>query len=186
MNIVADSDGRLYSSADLKGIRARRERLRSKLQSKGTKSAKRLLKSRSGKQQRFVRNINHIISKAIIRNTCKDTPRGIALENLKGIRERLTVYKAQRRMMGRWSFGQLRSFLEYKAKRVGIPVVIVNPKGTSRTCPTCGYEAKKNRKSQSNFLCVQCGFSGHADLIAAENIRRAARNQPYAASAISA
>ena len=94
-------------------------RLRAKLQKKGTKSAKRLLKKRSGRERRFARDVNHCISKAIVQ-TAQGTPRGIALEDLKGIRERInaqrTVRKRQRRVLHSWAFFQLRAFIAYKAQ----------------------------------------------------------------------
>src|SRR5690606_39939031 len=99
---------------------------------------------------------------------------GIALEDLTHIRTRTTVRKAQRREHASWSFFQLRSFIEYKARVAGVPVVAVDPRNTSRTCPDCGCIDKANRKSQSELLCTSCGFAGHADVIAAGNIRRRA------------
>ncbi|MER3402668.1 MAG: transposase, partial [Armatimonadota bacterium] len=75
---------------------------------------------------------------------------------------------------------QLRSFIEYKARLAGVPVVIVDPRNTSRTCPACGHVAKANRPTQAEFRCVECGFAGPADAIAAENIRRAVVMRPYA------
>ena len=63
-----------------------------------------------------------------------------------------------------------------------MPVVYVNPAYTSQTCSRCGHGEKANRQSQAKFLCVACGFSAHADLNAAENIRRAAVNRPDAAA----
>ena len=78
----------------------------------------------------------------------------------------------------RWSFDQLRTFIEYKAKQAGVPVVAVDPRNTSRTCPCCGHIDKAGalwaRKTQDKFLCVDCGFSGLADYIAAINIGRRA------------
>ena len=181
-NIAADSDGDIYSGGHLNGLRKRHAKLRARLQTKGTKSAKRLLKKRGGKESRFARNVNHIISKKLLAKA-KDTGRGIALEDLKGIRDRITVRKAQRRVQHSWAFHQLRSFIQYKARLAGVPVVVVDPYNTSRTCPACGHVAKANRPSQALFRCVGCGFAGPADTIAAENIRRAAVNQPYAAGA---
>ncbi len=179
-NIATDSDGNSYSGAKVNGIRNRYARLRSKLQAKGTKSAKRLLKKRSRKESRFAKDVNHRISKELVQRA-KDTGRGIALENLKGIRERVTVRKAQRRQHHSWSFYDLRQKIEYKAAIAGVPVVLIDPRNTSRTCPVCGCVDKRNRPSQSVFSCIQCGFSGHADTIAAGNIaRRAAVNQPNA------
>ncbi|MBX6722590.1 MAG: transposase [Dactylosporangium sp.] len=180
-NIAADSDGGTYSGGHVNGLRKRHAKLRARLQAKGTKSAKRLLKKRRRKEQRFARNINHVISKRLVAKA-KDTGRGIALEDLKGIRERITVRKAQRRVQHSWAFHQLRSFIEYKARLAGVPVILVDPKNTSRTCPECGTIDKANRPTRDHFCCVSCGFAGPADTIAAVNIRRrAVVMQPYAA-----
>ncbi|RLI43650.1 transposase [Candidatus Bathyarchaeota archaeon] len=176
-NIAVDSDGEVWSGGHLNGLRKRHTKLRAKLQSKGTKSAKRLLKKRSGKEARFARNVNHIISKRLVAKA-KGTERGIALEDLKGIRSRITVRKPQRRIQHSWNFYQLRQFIIYKAKLAGVPVKIVDPKNTSRTCPNCGFISKANRKGE-RFHCVNCGFVGSADHVAALNIRgRAAVSQP--------
>lgn len=184
-NLAVDSDGNVHSSAQVNGLRHRHSRLRQKLQAKGTRAAKRLLKRRSGKEARFASDINHTISKRIVARA-KGTGRGIALENLKGIRSRITARKPQRATLHSWSFFQLRSFLEYKARLLGIPLVLVDPRNTSRTCPACGCIDKANRVSQSAFSCVVCGFSGLADYIAALNIRvlgRVAVMRPYVSDA---
>ncbi|WP_268796323.1 zinc ribbon domain-containing protein [Parageobacillus toebii] len=52
----------------------------------------------------------------------------------------------------------------------------------SRTCPVCGHVAKENRPSRDQFCCRACGYAAPADNVAAENIRRAAVNQPNAAA----
>ena len=172
-NIATDSDGERWVGKEFNGVRSRYTKIRSKLQSKGTKSAKRLLKKRSGKEYRFATAINHAISKRIVQKA-KDTLRGIALENLNGIRMRVTVNGSrQRRIIHSWSFNQLQSFIKYKAKVAGVPIVFVDPRNTSRTCPECGYVAKANRKGEE-FQCGKCGLLGHADHTAAVNIGRAA------------
>ena len=159
----------------------RHHRLRAKLQAKGTRSAKRKLKRLSGKERRFAKDTNHCISKKLVAKA-KDTNRAIALEDLGGIRERITVRRAQRAALHSWAFFQLRSFVTYKAKRVGVPVFLVDPRNTSRTCPACGHVDKANRPSQSKFSCMVCGFAGLADHIAAINIgRRAVVNPPIVA-----
>ncbi len=114
-------------------------------------------------------DVNHVLSKSIV-DTAKDTDRGIALEDLEGHRDRATARHDQRAMLHSWAFAQLRSFIEYKAQRVGVRVVAVDPRNTSRTCPACGNVDKANRKSQVVFLCTQCGHAGLADYIAAGNI----------------
>ena len=117
--------------------------------------------------------MNHCISKAIVQ-TAKGTARGIALEDLKGIRERISAQrtvKRQRRVLHSWAFFQLRFFIAYKAQMVGVRLALVNPAYTSQTCSRCGHCEKANRKAQAKFLCVSCGYSAHADLNAAVNFR---------------
>lgn len=172
-NIAVDSDGEIHSAKTVNNVRFRHRRLRKKLQSKGTKASRRRLKKLSGKERRFAKHVNHEISKHIV-TKAKDTDRGIALEELGGIRDRVTARKPQRVQLHSWSFFQLRSFIEYKAKQMGVEVKAVDPRNTSRTCPYCGHVDKANRKTQSKFICVDCGFSGLADHIAATNIRRRA------------
>ena len=181
INIATTSDGQRMSGSKVKKLRKQHNKLRAKLQSKGTKSARRLLKKRRRKESRFARNVNHCISKAIVVEA-ERTLRGIALEDLKHIRARVRVRKPQRAALHSWSFGQLRSFIEYKAKRAGVPVVAVDPANTSRTCPECGNVSKGNRKTQSEFSCNVCKHSGNADVIAAKNIRRVAVSRPDAVS----
>lgn len=181
-NIAVDSLGEVFSGKMLNSIRRRHARLRAKLQSKGTKSAKRLLKKRRRKEQRFARDVNHSISKKMVRKA-KDTRSVIALEDLKGIRKRTekTVRKAQRSKHSSWSFFQLRQFIAYKALIVGVPVIFVDPHNTSRTCPIseCGHIAKENRPTRDTFHCKRCGYAAPADNVAARIIAsRAAVNQP--------
>lgn len=181
-NIAVDSDGEVYAPAHahVNSVRHKYRRLRQKLQKKGTKSAKRLLKKRRRKERRFAEDVNHCISKRIVVKA-QGTGRGIALENLTGIRDRVTVRRRQRATHHSWGFASLRAKIEYKAALLGIPVVAVDPRNSSRTCPTCGHIAKANRPVQSTFRCVECGYAGFADHIAAVNIsRRAAVNQPDA------
>ena len=180
-NIAVDSDGEVHKASHINNVRHRHRRLRAKLQAKGTRSAKRKLKRLSGKERRFAKDTNHCISKKLVAKA-KDTNRAIALEDLQGIRERVTVRRKQRATLHSWGFFQLRSFVTYKARRVGVPIFVVDPRNTSRTCPACGHVDKANRPSQSKFSCVVCGFAGLADHIAAVNIgRRAAVNPPIVA-----
>lgn len=173
VNLAVDSDGETFEGTHLNGLRYRHARLRQRLQKKGTKSAKRLLQKRRRREARHARNVNHVIAKKVVAKA-EGTGRGIALEDLGGIRSRTTVRKAQRRSHHSWAFGQLRKHIEYKAERAGIEVIAVDPANTSRTCPACGYCARKNRKNRNDFVCRRCGLAGPADHIAACNIVRVA------------
>ncbi len=177
VNLASDSDGENFSGERVERNRRKYEHRRRNLQRKGTKSAKRKLRKLSGRQTRFQTDTNHTISKRLVQKA-QDTHRGIALEDLKGIRE-APVRRKQRGKHSNWSFFQLRSFIEYKAQRAGIPVFPVDPRNTSRTCPVCGHIDKANRPTQARFSCVSCGFSGPADTVAARNIRvRAVVDRP--------
>jgi IS605 OrfB family transposase len=170
-NIATDSDGNRYSGADVERVRRKHNLQRQRLQRKGTRGAKKKLKRLRSKEARFRRHQNHVISKAIV-ESARRTGRGIALEDLKGIRERVTARggDARNRLSG-WAFAQLGAFLGYKAKLAAIPVAVVDPRDTSRTCAECGHCEKANRKNQGEFSCKACGHEDHADRNAARNIR---------------
>lgn len=170
-NLAVDSSGETFSGEGVDRNRRRRQTARKQHQRKGTKRAKRKLKRMSGRQSRYQRWVNHNISKRLVEKA-KAQSAGIVLEDLKGIRSRVedTVGRRFRRTFGNWSFGHLRQCIEYKAKRVGVPVVTVNPRNTSRTCSACGHCAKGNRKSQESFVCLHCEYSTNADLNAARNL----------------
>ncbi|NEA63245.1 RNA-guided endonuclease TnpB family protein [Streptomyces sp. SID12488] len=170
VNIATTSDGEIMAGRDLNRIRARERKLRTKLQKKNTASAKRRLKKRRRKESRRAKDINHKISKHVVAEA-ERTGRGIALEDLTGIRERVRLRKPQRATHSSWSFHQLGSFIAYKARRAGVPVVYVDSAYTSRTCAECGHIDKANRVSQAWFVCRNCGFVDHADRNGSRNIR---------------
>jgi IS605 OrfB family transposase len=177
VNLATDSDGEQYSGAPLRAIRERRFQHRQWLQKTNTRRARWRLRQLAGKEARFQRQINHEISKRLIQKA-KQQRKALALEDLKGIRERVTVRRSERRQRASWAFQQLRSFVSYKAQREGVRVILIDPRNTSRTCSACGQCEKDNRKTQDRFLCVACGFGANADVNAAVNISRAAVIQP--------
>jgi len=170
-NLATDSTGETFSGEDVNRNRRRRATGRKQHQRKGTKSAKRKLQRMSGRQRRYQRWVNHNISRRLV-DKAKARRAGIVLEDLKHIRSRLETVsgRAFRRRFGNWSFGHLRQCIEYKAQRAGVPVVLVDPRNTSRTCSQCGHCHKGNRKTQAEFRCLQCGYSNHADINAALNL----------------
>jgi putative transposase len=175
VNIATDSDGKPYTGEAIEAVRVKLGRRRGGLQSRGTKAAKRKLKRMSGRQRRFQTHSNHCISKALV-TEAKRSGRAISLEDLKGIRDRVKATGAsQRARLHNWAFSQLRTFVTYKARMLGVPILFVDPRNTSRTCPACGCIDKRNRPNQATFSCVSCGHAGPADFIAARNIRSRAR-----------
>ncbi|AWT44130.1 MULTISPECIES: RNA-guided endonuclease InsQ/TnpB family protein [Streptomyces] len=170
-NIATTSTGNRHSGRRLNRTRENDRTLRSRLQKKGTRSAKRRAKRHAGKEARRTRDINHKISKHIVAEAQR-TGRGIALENLGGIRERARLKKPQRVTINSWAFGQLAAFITYKARRAGVPLVHVSPAYTSQECSRCHHIDKRNRPSQAVFTCRNCGFVEHADLNASHVIGR--------------
>jgi len=178
--IAADSDGTTHSGKPVDDVRRKHNLRRKRLQRKGTAGAKKKLKRDSKKEARFRRHQNHVISKTLV-ETARRTGRGIAVEELTGIRDRVTARgsDARNRLSG-WSFGQLYAFLAYKAQIAGVPVAKIDPRNTSRTCAECGHCERSNRKSRAGFRCKACGHEAHADVNAARNIRDAALVQARA------
>lgn len=184
VNIATTSDGEVFSGEQLESKRQWYAERRATLQSVGTKSAKRRLKQLSGRQSRFQTGTNHRISKALV-ETAQRTGRGIALEDLSGIRERTRVRRGQRNKQHNWPFYQLRQFVSYKAKLVGVSVQLVDPRYTSQGCSVCGHTDPSNRPTRDDFLCSGCGFAAPADLNAAINIAaRAAVNRPMVSTEV--
>lgn len=181
VNIATTSDGQSFSGDKIEAKRQWFADRKTILQKVGTKSAKRRLRKLSGKEKRFRKDTSHVISKKIVQ-VAKDTNRGIAIEDLTGIRKGMTVRKKQRAKHHSWGFYQLRQFIEYKAKRNGIPVVSVDPRNTSRTCSECGHCENANRRTQSEFVCRGCGHVENADRNAAKNIKTVAVNLRMASS----
>jgi IS605 OrfB family transposase len=169
VNIATTSDGINWSGGAVTARRKKNQRVRRSLQKRGTKSAKRRLKKRSGREQRFARDVNHRISKVIV-ETAERTGKGVAVENLTGIRTRVRHRKPQRSRFHSWAFAQLGHFLAYKAARTGTAFVQVDPAHTSRQCSGCGHVERRNRIDQASFACRSCGVSLHADHNAAIDI----------------
>ncbi|MFB9779564.1 MAG: transposase [Rhodococcus sp. (in: high G+C Gram-positive bacteria)] len=169
-----------WSGGAVTARRKKNQVMRTALQKVGTKSAKRKLKTRRRKEQRFATDINHQLSKHIVAQAQR-TGRGIAIEDLSGIRDRVRLAKKQRAQVHSWAFAQLRDFLTYKAEMVGVPVAVVNPRNTSRTCSQCGFCDAKNRRRQARFECRECGWAAHADHNASHNIAALGHEKYWAA-----
>ena len=192
--IAADSDGEIHSNDKIDAVRIRYAERRRRLDKaaasrkksgKRPKAIRRANKRVGRRESKFRRDANHVISKRLVAKA-KGTNRGIALEDLKGIRQRGKRFRRRERArQGSWAFFQLRSCIEYKGKLAGVSVVTVDPRDTSRTCAQCGHCEKANRKSQSEFQCRKCGHAAHADTNAARIIRaRAVVNRPTVAEQV--
>lgn len=177
---TTDKKCKFFAGGEIKNKRNIYSKMRARLQSKGTLSAKRVLKRLAGKEQRFMKDVNHCISKAIVKFAVQENVSVIGLEDLTEIRDRTNgkLHKKQRYLHNSWAFRQLQSFIEYKAKQAGILVEYVNPEYTSQTCNRCNHISKNNRKGL-RFHCEACGYEMNADLNASRNIEHRTRDFRY-------
>lgn len=167
VSIATLSNGKEFNSNQLQSYREKRQKVRSSVQSKRTRGSKKLLKRLSGRERTTASIINHTIAKQIVQ-LAKAENKGIAIEDLKGIRfSSLKKGKKFRSRVGKWSFNQLRQYISYKAVLNGVPVVLVNPRYTSKTCSNCHHIG--NRKGKV-FECNNCGNNMDADVNASLNI----------------
>ncbi len=164
------SDGRFLGNPRWRAIEERLLSLRRRLQGKGTRSAHRHLKRLNDRLARFRRDCDHVLSKRLVRSVSPgDT---LVFEDLTGIRDNAKARgRANRRRLHSWSFARLGAFVSYKAALRGVRLAQVDPMDTSRRCPECGLIDKKNRRTQSTFRCVGCGYERNADLVGSWNIR---------------
>lgn len=170
---------------EVKNKRGKYKRLRQQLQKRGTRSARRRLKTIGDRENRWMTDVNHQASKALVNHYDRDTM--FVLEDLTGIRnatERVRI--KDRYVQVSWSFYQFRQMVEYKAKKNGQTVLFVDPSYTSQTCPKCGKIRKANRdKKRHLYVCRNCGYRSNDDRIAAMNLRHKGYdllNSQYAAS----
>jgi len=163
-NIAVGSNNQFFNSKRLRNTKAKYQYNRSVLQAKGTRKARLKLKKTKGRETRFVADVNHCISKALV-----NSGYGVfVIERLKGIKRKRRGRKFNKKL-GNWSYAQLEQFLEYKAEGVGKIVIQIDPRHTSQKCSSCGHIEKANRNG-AVFKCKKCGFELNADLNAARNI----------------
>ena len=113
---------------------------------------------------RFRDTTNHKYSRALIDYAIKNGCGTIQMEKLTGITSNAEHFLKE------WSYFDLQTKIESKAKEAGIKVVYINPKFTSQRCNKCGYIHTDNRPVQARFCCQKCGYEENADYNASQNI----------------
>lgn len=169
-----DSNGKtaFYSGNVVKQKRGHYKALRKQLQQVGTPSSCRRLKAIGQRENRWMSDVNHCITKALVESNPKGTLH--VLEDLSGIRTATEAVKVHNRyVMVSWSYYDLEQKLIYKAQEHGQKVIKVDPKYTSQTCPKCGHIERGNRdKHKHIFCCKNCGYESNDDRIGAMNLYR--------------
>ena len=147
--------------------------VRAELQSRGTKSAKRRLKALSGRENRWMSDINHQISKTLVNDYGENTL--FVVEDLTGVsfdEANLSKDAKANNQLRTWSFYQLEQFLSYKAAGRQSKVIKVDPDYTSQRCPKCGRILKENRNHKTHeYVCDCCGYRSNDDRVGAMNIQ---------------
>ena len=160
------------SGKAIKQKRANYSRLRKELQMRHTPSSRRRLKAIGQRENRWMQDINHQVSKALATGNPKHTL--FVLEDLIGIRNATERVKTKDRYVSvSWSFYDLEQKLIYKAKQNQSSVIKVDPRYTSQCCPACGHTEKSNRNKKIHlFTCKNCGYTSNDDRIGAMNLYR--------------
>lgn len=169
-----DSKGKtaFFDGAEVKQKRAHYKQLRQQLQKVGTPSSRRRLKTIGQRENCWMRDVNHCVSKALAASNPEGTM--FVLENLEGVRSATERVKTKDRYVSvSWAYYDLEKKLIYKAAKKHQLVVKVDPAYTSQKCPKCGHTDKANRdKKKHTFCCRSCGYSSNDDRIAAMNLHR--------------
>ncbi|MBS7610634.1 IS200/IS605 family accessory protein TnpB-related protein [Candidatus Bathyarchaeota archaeon] len=139
-----------------------------KLRKYKSKTAERLLRKYSSRRKCRAMDECHKISRKIV-DFAKQHNFGIVMENLRSIRKHINYGKNLNRRLHSWNFRKLQFYIDYKAKLEGLPVIYVNPKGTSSLCPMCGGKLAPNRYG---LMKCKCGFKEDRDVTACLNMLR--------------
>lgn len=169
-----DSTGKsdFVNGRDIKQKRVKYSKLRKELQQRKTPSSRRRLKAIGQRENRWMYDINHQVSKALVENNPKHTL--FVLEDLTSIRNATEKVRLKDRYVSvSWAFYDLEQKLIYKAKQNESTVIKVNPAYTSQCCPKCGHTEKANRNKKTHlFTCKTCGYQSNDDRVAAMNLYR--------------
>ncbi len=164
-NVAVTSTGRFFDGGELLWGQNHYFRVRRSLQDKGTRSARQALQRLSGRQNRFVLDRLHNISRGIVEEALRHDCAYIAVEDLTHIRERVGAHDDRiKRQMHNWAFRELQEQIAYKASEYGIRVESVNTAFSSQTCSQCGHQSSANRDSETGgFVCNECGYEVDGD-----------------------
>ena len=174
--VVATYDSKhksgFVSGKAIKQRRASYSKLRKELQMRQTPSARRRLKAIGQRENRWMQDVNHCVSKALVESNPKHTL--FVLEDLTGVRNATERVRTKNRYVSvSWAFYDLEQKLIYKAKQNQSSVIKVDPRYTSQCCPLCGHTEKANRNKKIHlFACKNCGYKSNDDRIGAMNLYR--------------
>lgn len=167
--VAVTDDDKIHFFGNGRQNKFKKRKFRSDRKVLGKKKKLNAIRKSKDKEQRWMKDQDHKVSRAIIDFAKENNISVIRLEKLANIRQTTRTSRKNEKNLHTWSFYRLSQFIEYKANLEGIKVEYVNPAFTSQTCPEC---SKRNKAQDRHYKC-QCGFEKHRDIIGAMNIRYA-------------
>ncbi len=172
---IAGQSARFYGNG--REMRYKRRKFYARRKKLQRFNKKKSVKRTKNKESRWMKDVNHKLSRKIVNDAKARGVGTIRIESLEGIREDTTrtsrgaAARKNNRSQNSWTFYQLTQFISYKAARLGIKVELVDPAYTSQDCPTC---KQRNTADDRVYVCKKCGWKGHRDVVGAINISRRA------------
>lgn len=151
-------------------IKQVRRHFKSRRKELGKAKKLKAIRANNDKEKRFMNDLDHKFSREIINFAIEHNVGIIRLEQLINIRKTTRTSRKNNHSLHNWSFYRLASYIRYKANEVGITIEYVNPAYTSQACPNCGH---KHHAKDRLYVCSDCEYKGHRDLVGAKNIRYA-------------
>ncbi|MFN4179575.1 MAG: IS200/IS605 family accessory protein TnpB-related protein, partial [Armatimonadota bacterium] len=135
-------------------------RVRKATKGKNNPKTRRKIQSKHGRlRKEKTRNLWNAVALWLI-NLALQNQAALVLENLTGLKQNISLRQASKRMRQRllnyWSVMTFHCILETKCKAYGVPIVFVDPSGTSKSCPICGVSLSGQDK-----VCPSCRLSRH-------------------------
>ena len=166
------------NGGELRALRHYQNRLKAKLDAKidrkerGSSRWTRLVQSKNKQLDHIdnkITDLLHKLSRKIVEMLLERRVSAIAIGDIRGIRDRIDYGSQMNQRLHQWAYGEFARMIEYKAKLAGITVENVNEAYTSQECPQCGHRQKPSGRE---YVCFECQFHGHRDVVGAANIRR--------------
>lgn len=164
--VVVTSEGKTRFFGNGRQNKYMKRKFRCKRKRLGKKKKRNAIRKLEDKEQRWMKDKDHKISRQIVHFAVDNQVSLIRLEQLTNMRKTTRTSRKNEKNLHTWSFYRLAQFIEYKANMVGIKVEYVNPAYTSQKCPSC---LTLNKAKDRKYSCW-CGFHAHRDRVGAINI----------------
>lgn len=168
--VAVTDDGKVRFFGNGRKNKYMRRKFHSQRRELGKRKKINAIKRLGDKEQRWMRDQDHKVSRSIVNFAIENEIAVIRLEELAKIRQTTRTIRKNEKNLHTWSFYRLTHYIEYKANLAGIKVEYVDPAYTSQTCPQC---SKRNKAKDRKYKCLECGFEKHRDLVGALNILNA-------------